>query len=204
MTQPTEGEFKCFTAVCTHQGCIVSSVQAGGIRCECHGSAFSIEDGSAVNPPATEPLDEVRDHRRGRRDLDRLTSDETRGGERLDQRPRVGVLVRRLEDDGVGAGLVQGGRPARVPAGARVAAGCVGSTSVYTVTARPAVRPAASRPSSTSARPRRTASGPVTESSRTPSATSPASRIVLSPRAPTSSGGRVAGGQSRATPSRWT
>jgi Rieske Fe-S protein len=40
-------------------GCIVSSVQAGGIRCECHGSAFSIEDGSAVNPPATAPLDEV-------------------------------------------------------------------------------------------------------------------------------------------------
>ena len=59
VTQPTEGQFKCFTAVCTHQGCIVSSVQAGGIRCECHGSAFSIEDGSAVNPPATAPLDEV-------------------------------------------------------------------------------------------------------------------------------------------------
>ncbi len=59
VTQPAEGEFKCFTAVCTHQGCIVSSVQAGGIRCECHGSAFSIEDGSAVNPPATAPLTEV-------------------------------------------------------------------------------------------------------------------------------------------------
>jgi Rieske Fe-S protein len=59
VTQPTEGEFKCFTAVCTHQGCIVSSVQAGGIRCECHGSVFSIEDGSAVNPPATVGLDEV-------------------------------------------------------------------------------------------------------------------------------------------------
>ncbi len=59
VTQPVEGEFKCFTAVCTHQGCIVSSVQAGGIRCECHGSAFSIEDGTAVNPPATNPLTEV-------------------------------------------------------------------------------------------------------------------------------------------------
>jgi Rieske Fe-S protein len=58
VTQPTKGEFKCFTAVCTHMGCIVSSVQAGGIRCECHGSAFSIEDGSAVNPPATNPLAE--------------------------------------------------------------------------------------------------------------------------------------------------
>ena len=59
VTQPVEGEFKCFTAVCTHQGCIVSSVQAGGIRCECHGSVFSIEDGTAVNPPATNPLTEV-------------------------------------------------------------------------------------------------------------------------------------------------
>ena len=58
VTQPVEGEFKCFTAVCTHQGCIVSSVSYGGIRCECHGSGFSIEDGSAVNPPATQPLAE--------------------------------------------------------------------------------------------------------------------------------------------------
>jgi Rieske Fe-S protein len=59
VTQPTEGEFKCFTAVCTHQGCIVSSVSYGGIRCECHGSGFSIEDGSAVNPPATRALAEM-------------------------------------------------------------------------------------------------------------------------------------------------
>jgi nitrite reductase/ring-hydroxylating ferredoxin subunit len=58
VTQPTAGDFKCFSAVCTHQGCIVSSVQAGGIRCECHGSAFSIVDGSVVNPPATRPLPE--------------------------------------------------------------------------------------------------------------------------------------------------
>ena len=58
VTQPTAGTFKCFSAVCTHQGCIVSSVQAGGIRCECHGSAFSIVDGSVVNPPATRPLPE--------------------------------------------------------------------------------------------------------------------------------------------------
>ena len=58
VTQPTKGEFKCFTAVCTHMGCIVSSVSYGGINCECHGSGFSVEDGSAVNPPATQPLAE--------------------------------------------------------------------------------------------------------------------------------------------------
>ena len=58
VTQPTEGQFKCFTAVCTHQGCIVSSVSDGDIHCKCHGSAFSIEDGSVVNGPATSPLAE--------------------------------------------------------------------------------------------------------------------------------------------------
>jgi Rieske Fe-S protein len=26
------------------------------INCDCHGSKFSITDGSVVNPPATEPL----------------------------------------------------------------------------------------------------------------------------------------------------
>jgi Rieske Fe-S protein len=59
VTQPTEGEFKCFTAVCTHQGCIVSSVSDGTINCECHGSQFSIEDGDVEQGPATFPLDEV-------------------------------------------------------------------------------------------------------------------------------------------------
>ena len=58
VTQPTAGEFKCFTAVCTHQGCIVSSVADGEILCQCHGSAYSIEDGSVLNPPATQPLAE--------------------------------------------------------------------------------------------------------------------------------------------------
>lgn len=56
ITQPTEGEFKGFSAVCTHQGCIVSDVSDGNIHCACHGSAFSIADGSVVNGPATQPL----------------------------------------------------------------------------------------------------------------------------------------------------
>ncbi len=56
VTQPTEGDFKCFSAVCTHQGCVVSSVTDGSIHCDCHGSAFSIADGSVVNGPATKAL----------------------------------------------------------------------------------------------------------------------------------------------------
>jgi nitrite reductase/ring-hydroxylating ferredoxin subunit len=59
VTQPADGEFKAFTAVCTHQGCIVASVADGTINCDCHGSKFSIEDGSVANGPATSPLEEV-------------------------------------------------------------------------------------------------------------------------------------------------
>ena len=58
VTQPAEGDFKAFTAVCTHQGCLVGKVENGEILCPCHGSAFSAEDGSVVNGPATAPLEE--------------------------------------------------------------------------------------------------------------------------------------------------
>ena len=56
ITQPQAGSFKAFSAVCTHQGCIVSSVADGTIDCPCHGSKFSIKDGSVVHGPASRPL----------------------------------------------------------------------------------------------------------------------------------------------------
>ncbi len=52
VTQPTEGDFKAFSAVCTHQGCLVGQVADGTIQCPCHGSQFSIEDGSNVAGPS--------------------------------------------------------------------------------------------------------------------------------------------------------
>ena len=58
VTQPTEGEFKAFSAVCTHQGCVVASVADGAIVCNCHGSQFSVVDGSVLSPPAGAPLAE--------------------------------------------------------------------------------------------------------------------------------------------------
>lgn len=58
-TQPTEGTFKVFSAACTHQGCTVTKVAGGTIDCPCHGSRFSIEDGSVTQGPATSPLEEV-------------------------------------------------------------------------------------------------------------------------------------------------
>jgi Rieske Fe-S protein len=56
ITQPQAGSFKAFTAVCTHQGCIVGTVSGGTINCPCHGSKFNITNGSVVNGPAASPL----------------------------------------------------------------------------------------------------------------------------------------------------
>jgi Rieske Fe-S protein len=56
VTQPKAGTFAAFTAVCTHLGCLVDSVSGGTINCPCHGSKFSITNGSVVNGPATSPL----------------------------------------------------------------------------------------------------------------------------------------------------
>jgi nitrite reductase/ring-hydroxylating ferredoxin subunit len=52
VTQPSKGEFKAFSAVCTHQGCLVAKVEGGQIVCPCHGSHFSITDGSPTSGPA--------------------------------------------------------------------------------------------------------------------------------------------------------
>ena len=51
VTQPTEGDFKAFTAVCTHQGCLVEPAATASIPCPCHGSRFSLEDGSPLGRP---------------------------------------------------------------------------------------------------------------------------------------------------------
>lgn len=59
VTQPSEGEFKGFSSTCTHQGCQVASVSDGTINCPCHGSQFSIEDGSVAGGPAPGPLSAV-------------------------------------------------------------------------------------------------------------------------------------------------
>jgi len=56
VTQPASGQYRAFSAVCTHQGCLVAEVSPAGIVCYCHGSRYSIEDGSVTNPPAEKAL----------------------------------------------------------------------------------------------------------------------------------------------------
>ncbi|MFC9688948.1 Rieske (2Fe-2S) protein [Kribbella sp. NPDC056951] len=59
VTQPTAGQFKGFSAVCTHQGNPIGSVEDGQIICPFHQSHFSIADGSPVSGPAQTALPAV-------------------------------------------------------------------------------------------------------------------------------------------------
>ncbi|MFJ9407330.1 Rieske (2Fe-2S) protein [Streptomyces sp. NPDC101393] len=56
VTQPQDGEFKAFSAICTHAGCVVGEISGGTINCLCHGSKFDITDGSVKDGPATSAL----------------------------------------------------------------------------------------------------------------------------------------------------
>jgi len=56
VTQPAAGQFKAFSATCTHEQCLVSRIQGDKIICPCHGSQYNIADGSVAVGPATRPL----------------------------------------------------------------------------------------------------------------------------------------------------
>lgn len=56
VTQPVAAEFKAFSSVCPHMGCLLDKVANGTIDCPCHGSTFRISDGAVVTGPATQPL----------------------------------------------------------------------------------------------------------------------------------------------------
>jgi len=56
VTQPGTGHFMAFSAVCTHMGCLVTTVENGQIGCRCHQSEFSIADGSVTKGPAKKAL----------------------------------------------------------------------------------------------------------------------------------------------------
>jgi len=56
VTQPKAGEFKAFSAVCTHNGCTVAAVENGTINCPCHGSKYDMTTGQVKAGPAPRPL----------------------------------------------------------------------------------------------------------------------------------------------------
>jgi cytochrome b6-f complex iron-sulfur subunit len=58
ISQPTEGSYTAFSAVCTHQGCLVIG-QDDALYCPCHGSEFSNTTGDATVGPATTPLAKI-------------------------------------------------------------------------------------------------------------------------------------------------
>lgn len=57
VSQPVEGEFIAFDAVCPHQGCQTSERGADGqLVCPCHDSTFDPATGEALSGPATRGL----------------------------------------------------------------------------------------------------------------------------------------------------
>ncbi|GAB3465974.1 hypothetical protein GCM10027570_54690 [Streptomonospora sediminis] len=58
VTQPEEGGFKAFSAVCTHAGCTIQEVERN-IHCLCHGSEFDIATGDVRHGPANQPLKQL-------------------------------------------------------------------------------------------------------------------------------------------------
>jgi Rieske Fe-S protein len=52
VTQPVQGTFKAFSAICPHEGCVVSEVVKNTIVCPCHGSTFDATSGDRLSGPA--------------------------------------------------------------------------------------------------------------------------------------------------------
>lgn len=57
--RPTEESVLAYTAICTHQGCAVTTKAPSGedFYCPCHGSYFEPSDGKAITGPAREALE---------------------------------------------------------------------------------------------------------------------------------------------------
>lgn len=60
LTRGADDVLRCFSAICTHQGCLVTDVGARSIDCACHGSRFDPATGEVLAGPATRPLPAVR------------------------------------------------------------------------------------------------------------------------------------------------
>ena len=59
ITQPREGEFRGFSAVCTHAGFVMTNMANSEIKCDNHGAVYSADDGSVLSGPAPRALGKV-------------------------------------------------------------------------------------------------------------------------------------------------
>jgi nitrite reductase/ring-hydroxylating ferredoxin subunit len=59
ITQPTAGEFRGFSAVCTHAGFVMTNMANAEIKCDNHGAVYSADDGSVLSGPAPRALGKV-------------------------------------------------------------------------------------------------------------------------------------------------
>ncbi|MBT2450095.1 Rieske (2Fe-2S) protein [Streptomyces sp. ISL-43] len=53
------GQYKAFSAQCTHAGCVLDKIVEGQGNCPCHGSRFDVTTGKVLRGPAGDPLPEV-------------------------------------------------------------------------------------------------------------------------------------------------
>ena len=56
LVHETSGDFRAFTAVCTHAGCTVDFSQSAGFVCPCHGGRYDANTGAVIAGPPPSPL----------------------------------------------------------------------------------------------------------------------------------------------------
>ncbi|MFF2195636.1 Rieske (2Fe-2S) protein [Streptomyces sp. NPDC058157] len=56
---PAAGQYKAFSAQCTHAGCVLDTIDKGEGNCPCHGSRFDVTTGKVLRGPASDPLPAV-------------------------------------------------------------------------------------------------------------------------------------------------
>lgn len=55
LVHETSGDFRAFSAVCTHAGCVVD-ISGGEFVCPCHGGSYSVTSGQVLGGPPPQPL----------------------------------------------------------------------------------------------------------------------------------------------------
>ncbi|MDB1088511.1 Rieske (2Fe-2S) protein [Streptomyces sp. ACA25] len=59
VSRPSEEDYRAYSAVCTHAGCVLSGTRDLEADCACHGSRFDSATGRVLQGPAHESLPEI-------------------------------------------------------------------------------------------------------------------------------------------------